>query len=247
MRRWVPLVPPPVKTHVFFSRPTSCQGTSSLQRTAFTTFCMLLRRRSREVTLTKQHIKSHPHRRKEKNNPTKHAIKVVHSLTTMMNMTLTTTTTAFKRKSLPATVALEEALHVDELPPMQGKRRRSMEGNNSNPYGMPDLWRETEKLERTFAFPTIEWSFDDDISVASERRGSTFNDVECIQSRKTLKTCLAPAALQATSCLLSKKSNKSYSLQWMAELSSKEERTRSFLLSLGSTEQLKHPSRTAEL
>jgi hypothetical protein len=180
------------------------------------------------------------------------SIKVVHSLTTMMNMKLTTT--AFKRKN-PATAALEESLRTDELlAPMQRKRRRhSLQGDSStsknSPYGMSCLWRETEKLERTFAFPTIEWSFDDDISVPSER-GSTFNDDVSIQSRQSPNTaCLASAALQTTSSrLLGKKSSNSnslHSLQWMPELSSREERTRSFLLALGATEQLKPPSRTA--
>jgi hypothetical protein len=181
--------------------------------------------------------------------------KVVHSLTTMMNMKLTAT--AFKRKN-PATAALEESLRVDELlAPMQRKRRRqSLEGdccsNKISPYGMSGIWRETEKLENTLAFPTIEWSFDDDVSIASER-GVPFNDDECIQSRQSPNsaTCLNPAALQITSPrLLSKKSKSSnsnslHSLQWMPELSSREERTRSFLHALGATEQLKPPSRTA--
>jgi hypothetical protein len=174
--------------------------------------------------------------------------KVVLSLKTMMNMKLTTT--AFKRKN-PATAALEESLRVDELlAPMQRKRRRhSLEGdsssNKSSPYSMSGIWRETEKLEQTLAFPTIEWSFDDDISIASERGPS--NDNESIQSRESLNsaTCLDPAVLQITSSrLLSKKSSNSNSLQWMHELNSREERTRSFLLALGSTDQLKSPSRT---
>ena len=179
--------------------------------------------------------------------------KVVHSLTTMMNMKLTTT--AFKRKN-PATAALEESLRVDELlAPMQRKRRRqSLESDSSSnkitPYGMSAIWRETEKLENTCAFPTIEWSFDDDISIASER-GIPFNDDGCIQSRQNPNsaTCLASAALQITSSrFLSKKSSNSnslHSLQWLPELSSREERTRSFLHALGATEQLKPPSWTA--
>jgi hypothetical protein len=135
-------------------------------------------------------------------------IKVVHSLTTMMSTKLTTT--AFKRKSWPATTALEESLSVDEdLTPMQRKKTRySLEGDNSSksgPYGMSSLWREMEDLEHTSAFPTIEWSFDDDIRVASER-GSTSKYDGWIRSRHFLKTaCLAPAALKTTACLLSEK------------------------------------------
>jgi hypothetical protein len=177
----------------------------------------------------------------------------------MMNMKLTTT--AFKRKNRPATAALEDSLRVDELlAPMQRKRRRhSLEDESSNiqssPYSLSSLWRETEKLENTIAFPTIEWSFDDDISVGGER-GTTFNDDQCIQSRESPNTaCLAPTALQTSSCnLLSKKSSnlartkssKNSSLQWMAELSSREERTRSFLLALAATEQLNPTSRTTD-
>jgi hypothetical protein len=181
--------------------------------------------------------------------------KVAYSLTTMMNMKLTTT--AFKRKN-PATAALEESLRVDELlAPMQRKRRRqSLDGESSinkiSPYGMSAIWRETEKLENALAFPTIEWSFDDDISIATEM-GTPFNNTECIQRRQSPNsaTCLDPAALQIISPrLLSKKSKSSnsnslHSLQWMPELSSREERTRSFLHALGATEQLKSPSWTA--
>jgi hypothetical protein len=170
----------------------------------------------------------------------------------MMNMKLTST--AYKRKN-PATAALEESLRVDELlAPMQRKRRRhSLEGdsssNKSSLYGMSSIWRETEKLEQTLAFPTIEWSFDDDINIANEL-GSPVNDNECNISRESPNsaTCLDPAALKICSPrLLSKKSNNSnslLSLLWIPELGSKEERTRSFLLALGSTDQLKPPSRT---
>jgi hypothetical protein len=119
------------------------------------------------------------------------------------------TKTAFKRKRRPATGALEESLHADEhLELMQRKRRRnSLKCNSSTskntPYSMSSLWRATEDLEHSLAFPTIEWSFDDDIRGASER-GSTSNDDECIQSRHSHNTaCLALPALQ-TSCLLSK-------------------------------------------
>lgn len=180
--------------------------------------------------------------------------KLVHPLTTMMNTTMLTAT-AFKRKN-PATAALEEALRVDDLLiPMQRKRRRqSLEGDScnsskSNPYGMLGIWRETEKLDQSCAFPTIEWSFDDDTSVVSER-GSPCDDDECIQSWLSPNTaCLAPAALQKSSSrLLSKKSSKSNSLRslkWMPELSSREERNRSFLHSLAPPDHLKPPSRAA--
>jgi hypothetical protein len=182
--------------------------------------------------------------------------KVVHCLTTrgtMMNMKLTST--AFKRKN-PATAALEESLRVDELlAPMQRKRRRhSLEdessSNKSSLYAMSSIWRETEKLEQTLAFPTIEWTFDDDISVANERGSPVNDDNECIQNRESPNsaTCLDPAFPQISPPrLLSKKSNNSnslHSLQWIPELSSREERTRSFLLALGSTDQLKPPPRT---
>jgi hypothetical protein len=128
----------------------------------------------------------------------------------MMNMKLITAA-AFKRKSRPATAALEESLRVDEhLTPMQRKiMRHSPEGesssNTSSSYGISSLSREMENLEHALTFPTIEWSFDDDIKVASEG-GTPSNDDECIQSRQNLNTvCVPPATLQTTSCLLSKK------------------------------------------
>jgi hypothetical protein len=135
-------------------------------------------------------------------------LKTVHSFTTMMNMKLTTT--AFKRNSRPATTALEESLHEDErLAPTQRKRMRySLEGDKTSNKSSPatheaflrfsDFWRELEDLEHTSTFPTIEWSFDDDIRVATER-GSTSNHDVCIQSRQSLNTA-CPA-----NCLLSSK------------------------------------------
>jgi hypothetical protein len=135
------------------------------------------------------------------------SIEVDHSLSKMVNMKLIKAT--FKRKNRPATAALE-SLRVDEhLAPMQRKKRRhtledESSSSKSSPHGMSSLWREMENLEHAFAFPTIEWSFDDNIRVASEG-GSPSNDAERIQSRWSLNTaCVPPTALQTTSCLLSK-------------------------------------------
>jgi hypothetical protein len=132
--------------------------------------------------------------------------KAVHYFTTMMNMKLTAT--ALERSSRPATTALEQSLRVDErMAQMQRKRMRySLEGDNSSksPYGMSGFWREMEDLEHTSAFPSVEWSFDDDIRVASEL-GSTSNDDGCIQNRHSLNTTsVAPAALAASAKTQSK-------------------------------------------
>jgi hypothetical protein len=78
------------------------------------------------------------------------------------------TTTAFKRKSCPATSALEDALRQDEQQSrMQGKRPRlealvCKEEPSTTPYSMSGLFREATKLEHAISFPTIEWCFDDD-------------------------------------------------------------------------------------
>jgi hypothetical protein len=148
--------------------------------------------------------------RQQSHIPQRTSIEVDHSFAKMMNMKLITAA-AFKRKSRPATAALEESLRVDEhLTPMQRKiMRHSPEGesssNTSSSYGISSLSREMENLEHALTFPTIEWSFDDDIKVASEG-GTPSNDDECIQSRQNLNTvCVPPATLQTTSCLLSKK------------------------------------------
>jgi hypothetical protein len=103
------------------------------------------------------------------------------------------TTTAFKRKARPATAALEESLRLDEhQAPLERKRRRhaephSLNRDNASPYGMSALRRETERLEHSFAFPVIEWCFDDDSAVASER-GSLADDDACIESRPVLQS-----------------------------------------------------------
>jgi alpha-ketoglutarate-dependent taurine dioxygenase len=136
-------------------------------------------------------------------------LKTVHSFTAMMNMKLTTT--AFERNSRPATTALEESLREDDrLAPMQQKRMRySLEegdktSNKSSPYGMLGFWRELEDLEHTSAFPTIEWSFDNDIRVANER-GSTSNHDVRLQKTPESKYCVSGPCGTPANCLLSSK------------------------------------------
>jgi hypothetical protein len=123
-------------------------------------------------------------------------------------------------KSLPATEALERDIAQQRLPQAYGHSRSSSlkdtleKSRKKRSFDMADLLEATAPVELAIAFPTIEWSLDDEINdmdVESLEVSSYFPSASCSSpalGKRSRFTCLVRSkSLKSSLCSLVRRSS----------------------------------------